>query len=116
MPTGQGFIKVAPSDKAEPMWRDDPVLIWLAAGIIGSLSGFAALLRTNQRITTRRIATALLCAAMCAMGCVAALYHYHGDEHLWLTIAVSVLAGFGANGVIDVSVALFVRYIRERFE
>ena len=66
-----------------------------------SLAGLAALLRSHQLLTTRRIVSALLNSGF--IGTIIALgwYANYKETNLYFLIAVSVLAGLGGATTLD---------------
>ena len=79
-----------------------------------SLSGLAALLRSNQPLTYRAIASAALNSGFFGVAVACLLIHYFGASALHITLGVSVLAGLGGNAALDFVLELLKSYVRSK--
>lgn len=73
--------------------------LWIIAAMLpfGALAGFAALLRSNEEVTRRAVAGAMLNSSLFSAGFCALMFWAYGSENLLLNIGMSVMAGLGGN-------------------
>lgn len=78
-----------------------PIQLFLAAMTLSSVGGLAALLRSNNTLSARAIASAVLSSGV--MGLVIALtsYTYFGVTNPFFLLGVCGLAGIGGTTVVD---------------
>lgn len=89
----------------------EPIKLFSGIFFSSSLAGLAALLRSNQPLTMRRIVSALLNSGFIGTIIGLAWYSNYKDTNLAFLIAVSVLAGLGGSTTIDFA----IQYARKKF-
>lgn len=93
----------AAMNEQEPL---DPLHVALAMIPLGALAGLAALLRSQERITKRAVAAAMLNSAIFCAAISALMFWHFGDTQVFLNLGVSMLAGLGGNTLIGVAIRI----------
>ena len=80
----------------------DPTSVLGLAFSLSSVAGLAALLRSNQQLTTRAVFSAFLNSGLTG-GVIGAIWWnwYGGSGHPWFMLGVSTLAGLGGPVFLD---------------
>ncbi len=73
---------------------------------ICSFAGLAALLRSEQPLTKRAVASAILNSGFFGVVVGAVMIHRFGSEALLLTFGIAVLSGLGGNTAVDFALEL----------
>lgn len=85
----------------------DPLWLLLICGPLGSLAGYAALLRSGQPLDKRAFIASILNSGLLAIAIAVGVFQYLGTQNPWLVILLSILSGLGGMAMIDFALALF---------
>jgi hypothetical protein len=91
---------------------DDKWSILMILFPVCSFSGLAALLRSEQPLTRRAVASASLNSGLFGVAIGGLMIHKFGLDSLHIIIAISILAGLGGNASIDFANELWRAYVR----
>ena len=81
---------------------------------ICSLSGLAAMLRSDQELTPRAILSAVLNSGFFGVVVAGLMVHHFGMESLTLIIAVSILSGLGGTSMVEFGTEALKSYVRKQ--
>ena len=83
--------------------------------ILGGLGGFAALLRSRNKISWRAGLSATLNSALLSLALGAIGLHYNTIERYWLVIGGSILAGLGGNTAVELILTTAVFVVKTKY-
>ena len=86
----------------------DPLKVMAAISLLNALGGFAALLRSGEKITGRSVATSCLNSALIGLAVAAIWWHrYDGDNaSIFFLVGVCLMTGLGGNTTFYFAAAL----------
>lgn len=92
--------------KARQRMFDGMPPIWIALAMIplGALAGLAMLLRSNEEITPRELAAAMLNSSLFSVVVFMICHNRLGDGGMEYLVGLSVLAGFGTNTLLGAAI------------
>ncbi|MEL0117197.1 MAG: hypothetical protein VW739_05745 [Pelagibacteraceae bacterium] len=79
-----------------------------------SLAGLANLLRSNQPMTRRAVASVMLNSGLFGVAIAAWMFHSFGSEKFMLILAASILSGLGGNALVDFAIESVKSAIRAK--
>lgn len=109
--------RFAHTTKGQHLTMHPDLKLFSLVAALSSLAGLAARLRVGIKVSMGDIARALLVSAVVGVIVALILHDYfvpHGNLYLWL--GVSMLAGAGGHGILDLLLNLLARRMQKAVE
>ena len=78
----------------------NPIWVFISSFLVSSLSGLAALLRTTETFTAKKLLSSILNSGLLGLG-ISLIWYLHFKDNVYMLIGVCLMAGLGGMTVVD---------------